>query len=342
MNKLSNSRVLSILSVLICVLIIEVVLVTKKINDKLNIINGTMLNITRSMEDLKKIKPVRYDFKGRVPETVRKYSSTDKYFYSWDRLPAVSETKDENGVNRVFRKELNDFSYHPVTIAQYGLLMFDAYVDTKDAGYLKEAQNQADYFVNSIDKKTGLLFYDFDFKVGGTKETLKTPWASAMAQGQACSLLIRLYYFTKDKKYYDTCKLAMKPFQIDVKDGGLKRGFFGYDYYEEYPTIGSNFTLNGFMFALIGLYDVWMVANDETAHKLYKNGFKALVYSLPFYDINGISLYHLGHLFNEGGSPHFNTGYHKVHIEQLRVINQWENNNVLDFYIKKWISYVNS
>lgn len=38
--------------------------------------------------------------------------------------------------------------------------------------------------------------------------------------------------------------------------GGVRNELFGRAWYEEYPTTPGSFVLNGFMYALIGLYDL--------------------------------------------------------------------------------------
>lgn len=342
-NMVKRSKVLKILSILTCIIIAVCVLNGKQIDDKLR-------QISRPYNTAKlACWKIHCRLAGRNYETVDEYSSTGKYF-TWKKgLFPILDSKDENGVLirdsiPMFNYSISNFngrSYHPVGIAQYGLNMFGNYVDSQNPIYLKEALNQGEYFVNSIDKESGLWFYDFDFKVPMTNETLKAPWASALAQMQACSLLVRLYHVTGDVKYYDTCKLAMKSLQIDVKNGGLKRDFLGHDFYEEYPTDKPNYVINGFMFVLIGLHDVWMVTNDETAHQLYQEGFKTLLYTLPFYDADRVSLYHLGHHYDNNFPPFSHCWYHKVHIGLMRVINQWERNHILDFFILLWVSYEN-
>lgn len=284
------------------------------------------------------VRTIKYDFKGPLLELDPECSSRE-YYFMWKELISRSDSLDSNGV---FLQEWNQQkTYHPVAIAQYGLNMYSNYVETKEKIYLEEAKNQANYFVQNIDINTGMFFYDFDFQVGGTNQTLCAPWGSAMAQGQVLSLLARIYYLTKEEEYLHTIMHSMKSLQIDIKDGGLRERFFGYPVYEEYPTEIPNYTLNGFMFTLIGLYEAWETTGNEMAYQLYREGFVTLRFMLPFYDTRGVSLYHLGHLFERDLQPHISTSYHKLHVQELRVINKWENDEILDFYINRWTSYVN-
>jgi heparosan-N-sulfate-glucuronate 5-epimerase len=46
-------------------------------------------------------------------------------------------------------------------------------------------------------------------------------WYSAMAQGQAMSLLVRAYLYTKDRQYLTAAVAAMKLFEISSEQGGV-------------------------------------------------------------------------------------------------------------------------
>lgn len=161
-----------------------------------------------------------------------------------------------------------------------------------------------------------------------------------MAQGQVISLFVRIYSVSNDNQYIEAAKLAMQSLTRKVEDGGLCADFFGYTYYEEYPTSPASYTLNGFMFTLIGLHDLYSVIEDEQTKELYDKGIETLEYCLPFYDSIGVSLYHLGHLTDENLSLHYSEKYHRIHIIQLRTINQFENNETLEYYANRWENYV--
>ena len=279
-----------------------------------------------------------YDFASIPSETLEPYDPRGKYYSSGGDDPSV-DTVDADGVLLTFRKELDGDSYHPVAIAQYGLGQFSNYVVTGSDEFLAEARAQADWLAGQIMANDGYLYYDFDFDVI-YNEPLKTPWASAMAQGLAISLLARFYDQTGEDRYLSACTLAMEPLVVPVSQGGLLEDFFGRPFYEEYPTKLPNYTLNGFMFTLIGLLDLWKITGDDIAEKLYRDGIETLIFSLPFFDSNGISLYWLTHLNGTGVPVHYAPKYHLIHIKQLQALNQFEDNSVISHYIEAWIGYV--
>ena len=309
-------------------------------NNKLNLMNRNWLNEIDSIGQLSSSskKKKRFDF-GPLRDEQPDYDATTEYlFYQESYLETDNQPKDENGV--VLTSYNNEWQYNPVTISQYGLREYGNYIKSSNEEYYKKAKIQADYLLEMQDKSNGKFYYEYDFRVSGTNQTLKAPWSSAMAQGQAISLFARIYYVSKEDKYLEAARLAMEPLTVDVKDGGLCTDFFGYKYYEEYPTVPASYTLNGFMFTIIGLHDLYSITGDKQAKKLYDIGIETLEYCLPFYDSTGISLYHLGHLTDKNLPLHYSERYHNIHIAQLKIINQFENNATFMYYSERWEEYV--
>ena len=324
-----------IIGMLLIIILVSNLIIALWFNNKLNKINGNIQSKISLIDDDKKF----FDYEG-LRDYQENYDSTKQYFsYTKQDLQKQDTVlKDDNGI--ALTKYKDESRYNPVTISQYGLKQYSNYIETGDNQYYDKAKIQADYLINVQDKETGKFYYDYDFKVSGTNQTLKAPWSSAMAQGQVISLLVRIYSVSGDKKYIEASKLAMKPLTISVQDGGLKADFFGYDYYEEYPTIPESYTLNGFMFTLIGLYDLYNVTGDTQAQELYNKGIETLEYCLPFYDSTGISLYHLAHLTDRNLPLHYSESYHTIHIIQLKTLDQIENNSTFKYYINRWEGYV--
>ena len=99
-----------------------------------------------------------------------------------------------------------------------------------------------------------------------------------MCQGQAISVLIWAYHVTRDQKYLTAAEATLGPFQKQVAEGGVLTVFMDrYDWYEEYLTNPSTFILNGFMYSLIGLYDLQNISPENVIVQLL---FKRFVYFL--------------------------------------------------------------
>lgn len=206
---------------------------------------------------------------------------------------------------------------------------------------LRRATAAASWLVNNQDA-SGKWLYNYDFAVSGMGVTLRAPWASAMAQGQAASLLARLNACTGDPAYLTSAENGIAPLQQPVDAGGLARDFFGHPgWYEEYPTSPPSYALNGFEYTLIGLKDLSAIDPASNAVALFDQGYSALTYALPFFDQATNSSYHLGHLTNP---PRKNYGatpaYHCRHILLGKALNAYRPNPTISFYNSLWQSYV--
>jgi hypothetical protein len=281
----------------------------------------------------------KYDFDGNVVPPVHRPDG--EYFLTPSCLDKDRYKLNEDGVVLVKNMRTNTYVLHPVGIAQYGLCHFTEFTKTNEREAFVIAKRQADYLLSILDDRTGIAYYKFDWLVGKTDQTLVAPWGSAMAQGQILSLFTRIYSITKDDKYFEGGQKAMISLGKSVAEGGLERDLFGYKFYEEYPAKEPDYTLNGFMFTLIGLYDFMSVFNDSVSKKLFKEGMDTLRLALPYYDSQGISLYSLAPRFNSGATENRSPRYHKVHVLQLMVLNRYANDPVFDFFINRWSGYIN-
>ena len=123
------------------------------------------------------------------------------------------------------------------------------------------------------------------------------------------SLLSRAYRLTRKQQYRSSALRALPALRVAVTKGGLKRCFFGNcarPFFEEYPTSPPSYVLNGFMFTLIGLYDLASIAPRSPALSMYQAGRRTLTAALPQYDVGGFSTYDLSRLATRrwpGGSP---------------------------------------
>jgi len=194
----------------------------------------------------------------------------------------------------------------------------------------------ADWLVRS--QAGGRWFYDFDFVLHGL--ALRKHWPSAMAQGQAMSVLSRAYRLTRKNIYRSAALHALRPFRINVRDGGVKRCFFGdcaHPFFEEYPTHPPSYVLNGFMFTLVGLYDLASIAPKSQALSLYSAGRQTLAKALPSYDVGGLATYDLTHLTVKGRKPEVaSPDYQAVHVYLLRALDSIKRNKRFRYYADRW------
>ncbi|KAF0301960.1 D-glucuronyl C5-epimerase B [Amphibalanus amphitrite] len=177
---------------------------------------------------------------------------------------------------------------------------------------------------------------------------LAPDWSSAMAQGQAMSLLTRVYRATGDRRYLDAARRATAPFNKDSADGGVRTMFQDkYVWYEEYPTVPASMVLNGFIYSLMGLYDLWRTDPEPAgggaeAGRLYTAGVSSLRALLPLYDTGSGTLYDLRHVTCHVAPNLARWDYHVTHVNQLLVLATMEP-NVTQFSTTadRWAEYMN-
>lgn len=167
---------------------------------------------------------------------------------------------------------------HPVAQAQYGLQNLATYQLTKDRSFLDRALAQAQRLVDThVDSRGAWYFpYPFDFALhGNPDDVMRAPWYSGMAQGQALSLFTRLAQVTGDAQWTSAAASTFASFLNPPAAGApwvVHRDAQGYLWLEEYPRgdgSTSDFTFNGHMFALFGLYDYARATGDERAVALF-------------------------------------------------------------------------
>jgi hypothetical protein len=225
---------------------------------------------------------------------------------------------DSRGVRVVIRD--GKAHYAPVQLAQQGLELVDAFNQTGKTAYLDVARRVAGQLVlRGRSSSSGLfLTYDFAFPMHGrASEVLRAPWYSGMAQGLAASFFVRLARATGQPGFLRTAGLVIRAMEIlrtpDDRPWVTTVDSLGYLWIEEYP-LDHDHTLNGYLFALFGLYEYWLATGSSDARNLLAGGVAALRHYVPqFRNVGSISAYCLRHRVQ-------NAKYHRIHIWQLRFL----------------------
>ncbi len=116
----------------------------------------------------------------------------------------------------------------------------------------------------------------------------------------------------------------------------------GYTILEEYPCTPPTYTLNGYMFTLIGLYD-WSQTGAEGADRakeLFDEGIRTLEKILPYYDLDGFTCYDLSHITWGREEPHISAPYHRVHVAFCKIFYDVTGIETFNDYYLLWASYV--
>jgi uncharacterized protein YyaL (SSP411 family) len=227
--------------------------------------------------------------------------------------------------------------YNPIAIAQYGLGNYNLYKRTGDIAMLKKAESIADWLVDNISQnEAGCWVWNhlFDWEYF---RTLKAPWYSALAQGQSISLLLRLYSETGGESYKGTADRAFRTMLTPIKDGGVL--YVDSDdlwWLEEYIVDPPTHIVNGFIWALWGVYDYMKITDDKDARELWERSLETLRQRLSRYNRGHWSLYDLSDTALPNVASPF---YHSLHIVQLRIMSILSGDGFFNEYADRWESY---
>ncbi len=230
--------------------------------------------------------------------------------------------------------------YNPIAIAQYGLGNYNLFRRTGSAGSRDKFLGVADWLAGHLDKNPqGLAVWNHNFD-WEYRDTLRAPWYSALAQGQAISLLVRAHQESGDPRYLDAAKRALASFFKPVAEGGVAfTDEQGDVWFEEYIVSPPTHILNGFIWAAWGVYDYFLATRDHSAQDLFVRAVRTLTRNLERYDLGFWSLYEQsGTRLPMVASPF----YHQLHIVQLRVMHRLTGEDKFARVAGRWESYSHS
>lgn len=215
--------------------------------------------------------------------------------------------------------------YLPTAVAQYGLGAYDVYLESSAQEAKDAFISTANWLLNEQDEQGG---WDVWARIGSN---CAVPY-SAMTQGEGASLLYRAANETGSSEYRVAADRAIERMLATPESGGTARWEAGRLVLEEKVESPPSAILNGWIFAIFGLYDGVLVTGlPEWRHALQITC-QTLAADLDKYDTGYWSMYDLrGHL----ASPF----YHHLHIAQLTVLAELVGQEALMQKANRWRQY---
>ena len=137
-----------------------------------------------------------------------------------------------------------------------------------------------------------------------------------------------------ERRYLEAAQFAFRAFDRDLREGGgARRDEAGDLWLEEYPTDPPCHVLNGFIFALWGVLDLYRATGDGAAGEMYRGCVDTLRKNIGQYEGMYWSKYHV--FTKDNVSP----DYHLIHVMQLQVIAELNSDTVLADTAKRWAGY---
>jgi hypothetical protein len=208
------------------------------------------------------------------------------YIYS-EHLFFEAMQLDRKGVPFQRSRALGDF-YNPAYVAWYALMALEQSL-RKGGNPDRRFETQVEWLLShAAPSGGGAVFWPFpvDFQEGRGK--LRAPWPSAMCQGLVISALVRAHRLNPgDHDLMKSCLKAADLFGREIHEGGVRTSEQGLVLYEEYPVFPLPRVLDGFLFGLLGLYDLWIETGDPLVGKRFDDGVKGLVGMIHTWNYKG-------------------------------------------------------
>jgi hypothetical protein len=206
-----------------------------------------------------------------------------------------------------------------VAVAQAGLGYHERWVAGEGEHHLENALQLGKHLLGQQEREAGPRFggfaHAFPYRHGAI---LPPGWLSAMAQGQAASLFVRLALATDDDELARASVDALAPLGVAVEDGGVMGRLSGAPFPEEYPTVPHSHVLNGAIFALWGMADVAAGVEADPWRSRFRDGLETLAMSIWAWDIGYWTRYDL---YPHRGLVNVSSSfYHVLHIDQLAAL----------------------
>lgn len=206
--------------------------------------------------------------------------------------------------------------YNPIAIAQYGLARFNAWVASGSIADRTAWLAAATWLTQEMrpnEHGVHVWMHDFDWPY---RQRLLAPWYSGLAQGSGLSLLVHAARTTGKTTFAAAAKRAFEPLRLDIAHGGVLAAEHDDDLWiEEYIVDPPSHILNGFIWAMWGVYDYARWSGRAEAFRVWDCSVATLQKRLPDFDTGWWSLYEARDGDLEMLASRY---YHALHITQLR------------------------
>jgi len=271
----------------------------------------------------------RFDYPLEVVPDAGPRESLRYYVYSGHLFFDAMELSPQ-GIP-MHRARTFEATYNPAYVGWYGLVSLERELRGVDPTGRQAFFRQLEWLVDhAVRGNDGSVVWPLTAEFIEGRGILAPPWISAMVQGLVISLLVRGYRVTRQAHLLDLCRAGTKVFEKNVEDGGVRTVEDGHALYEEYPCYPLPRVLDGFLFSLLGLYDLWAETGDRGVSKLFADGMAGLKHTLEYWNYRSKWSWYGSHGYL--CPPHYN----KLNAALLGSLARLTADPVLQKYANAW------
>lgn len=251
------------------------------------------------------------------------------YGEDWDGRP-----RDDNGVLLTHGVP----TYHPIGIAQFALHCYGRWIELGDRVARESFLAQARW-LQSAQRRIGLVYGCYPFPFPWPKYRAASGWLSAMAQGEAISVLLRAHGLCPGAGFDVAARAAARPFDSAIERGGVVFKDGQDVFLEECAVLPAPHILNGCIFALWGIWELEQFDPQSRRRELIDAVLKTLLRWIEAFDTHWWSRYSLQR--STSGKDHLATlKYHAFHIAQFRVLAEMTGDARFARIAERWEAYI--
>ena len=262
------------------------------------------------------------------------------YYMTFEEKALYAGPFDRGGIPLLDYHGTVGRQYYSIAISQYALGNYNLFKKSEKSECLERFVTNSEWLLDNLKKTkhgTYLWTHMFDFEYF---RPLIAPWYSGLAQGQGLSVMVRAFAETGDHKFEEASHRVYQTLRTPISDGGvIFRDKAGSDWIEEYLVDPPTHILNGFIWALWGIYDYYLLSRHDEALKLFQSYTDTIVKNLPNYDFGFWSYYELTPQKIKSPASNF---YHRLHIVQLQIMHRMTGNPDFQTYAEKWSKYLSN
>jgi hypothetical protein len=225
--------------------------------------------------------------------------------------------------------------YSPVNIAQFGFILHDLWLKQKDnKEYFDRLEHILQWFEDN--KEIRHNSYVWPERVADRYGAPEGS-VSAMTAGEVLSFYLRMYQIKPRPELLESSMKIFRSYLIPFEEGGFRRyDKNGFLWYEEYRSPQPSFVLNGFIYAIWGLVDLFRVTGDPEVKIELDESLRTLRSNIHQYHVWYWSLY--DQLKKELVMMYYQEN---VHLPQIRVMHQLTGDDIYQRYANKWARQLN-